>query len=137
MQLADNPITKIILEKLKHKDFRNLNHLIFDEKRPSEFQYELQDLKIDITRQSLDKEIKEDLIDLAKETKIKTKISGLMSGAKINLSEKLLIDKVEVTAEGPGSGYTLILFLIHSLISIPPGSDIQGVPASDIIEIIF
>ena len=36
MQLADNPITKIILEKLKHKDFRNLNHLIFDEKRPSE-----------------------------------------------------------------------------------------------------
>ena len=137
MQLADNPITKIILEKLKHKDFRNLNHLIFDEKRSSEFQYELQDLKIDITRQSLDKEIKEDLIDLAKETKIKTKISGLMSGAKINLSEKLLIDKVEVTAEGPGSGYTLILFLIHSLISIPPGSDIQGVPASDIIEIIF
>ena len=62
MQLADNPITKIILEKLKHKDFRNLNHLIFDEKRSSEFQYELQDLKIDITRQSLDKEIKEDSV---------------------------------------------------------------------------
>ena len=52
MQLADNPITKIILEKLKRKDFRNLNHLIFDENRSSEFQYELQDLKIDITRQS-------------------------------------------------------------------------------------
>ena len=32
MQLAVNPITKIILENLKHKDFRNLNHLIFDEK---------------------------------------------------------------------------------------------------------
>ena len=46
MQLADNPITKIILEKLKYKDFRNLNHLIFDEKRSSEFQYELQDLKL-------------------------------------------------------------------------------------------
>ena len=65
MQLADNPITKIILDKLKYKDFRNLNHLIFDEKRSSEFQYELQDFKIDITRQSLDKEIKKDLIDLA------------------------------------------------------------------------
>ena len=49
MQLADNPITKIILDKLKYKDFRNLNHLIFDEKRSSEFQYELQDLKIDIS----------------------------------------------------------------------------------------
>ena len=55
MQLADNPITKIILDKLKYKDFRNLNPLIFDEKRSSEFQYELQDFKIDITRKSLDK----------------------------------------------------------------------------------
>ena len=86
MQLADNPITKIILEKLKHKDFRNLNHLIFDEKRPSEFQYELQDLKIDITRQSLDKEIKKDLIDLAKETKIKTKINELISVSYTHLT---------------------------------------------------
>ena len=62
MQLADNPITKVIFEKLKRKDFRNLNHLIFDEERSSEFQYEFQDFKIDITRQSLDKEIKKDLI---------------------------------------------------------------------------
>ena len=99
MQLADNPITKIILEKLKHKNFRNLNHLIFDEKRPTEFQYELQDLKIDITRQSLDKEIKEDLIDLAKETKIKTKISALMSGAKVNLSENRSVDHFNLRKE--------------------------------------
>ena len=99
MQLADNPITKIILEKLKHKDFRDLNRLIFDEKRPSEFQYELQDLKIDITRQSLDKEIKEDLIDLAKETKIKTKISELISGAKVNLSEDRSVDHFNLRKE--------------------------------------
>ena len=99
MQLADNPITKIILEKLKHKDFRNLNHLIFDEKRPSEFQYELQDLKIDITRQSLDKEIKKDLIDLAKETKIKTKINELISGAKVNLSENRSVDHFSLRKE--------------------------------------
>ena len=58
MQLADNPITKIIFEKLKRKDFKNLNHLIFDEERSSEFQYELLDFKVDITRQSLDKEIR-------------------------------------------------------------------------------
>ena len=77
MQLADNPITKIIFEKLKRKDFTNLNHLIFDEERSSEFQYELLDFKVDITRQSLDKEIKRDLINLAKETNIKAKINYL------------------------------------------------------------
>ena len=99
MQLADNPITKIILDKLKYKDFRNLNHLIFDEKRSSEFQYELQDFKIDITRQSLDKEIKKDLIDLAKETKIKTKINELISGAKVNLSENRSVDHFSLRKE--------------------------------------
>ena len=99
MQLADNPITKIILEKLKYKDFRNLNHLMFDEKRSSEFQYELQDLKIDITRQSLDKEIKEDLIDLAKEINIKSKISDLVSSAKVNFSENRSVDHYNLRKE--------------------------------------
>ena len=92
MQLADNPITKIIFEKLKRKDFTNLNHLIFDEERSSEFQYELLDFKVDITRQSLDKEIKRDLIDLAKEINIKAKISELVSGAKVNFSENRSVD---------------------------------------------
>ena len=84
MQLADNPITKIIFEKLKRKDFKNLHHLIFDEKRSSEFQYELLDFKVDITRQSLDKEIKKDL----KEKEKKQKIAKLR---KTNLDKKLKI----------------------------------------------
>ena len=92
MQLADNPITKIIFEKLKRKDFTNLNHLIFNEERSYEFQYELLDFKVDITRQSLDKEIKRDLIDLAKEINIKAKISELVSGTKVNLSENRSVD---------------------------------------------
>ena len=41
-----------------------------------------------------------------------------------------------VTADAPGRGIISILFFIHSLINIAPGSEIVGVPASDINEII-
>ena len=41
------------------------------------------------------------------------------------------------SAEGPGMGNILISLLIHSLTKIEPGSEILGVPASDIKEIIF
>ena len=99
MQLADNPITKIIFEKLKRKDFKNLNHLIFDEERSSEFQYELLDFKVDITRQSLDKEIKRDLINLANEINIKVKINELVSGAKVNFSENRSVDHFNLRKE--------------------------------------
>ena len=99
MQLADNPITKIIFEKLKRKDFKNLHHLIFDEERSSEFQYELLDFKVDITRQSLDKEMKEDLINLAKEINIKVKINELVSGAKVNFSENRSVDHFNLRKE--------------------------------------
>ena len=40
-------------------------------------------------------------------------------------------------AEGPGIGKILIWLLIHSFTNIEPGSEILGVPASDIKEIIF
>ena len=72
MQLADNPITKVIFEKLKFKDFNNLSNLIYDQERIAEFQFKFHDFKIDITRQTLDKEIKNDLINLAKKAKIKS-----------------------------------------------------------------
>ena len=36
------------------------------------------------------------------------------------------------TAEAPGIGKTLILFLKHSSTNIAPGSDTDGVPASEI-----
>jgi len=42
-----------------------------------------------------------------------------------------------VIADGPGSGIILIFSFKHSLISIAPGSEILGVPASDIKEIIL
>ena len=55
---------------------------------------------------------------------------------KINFSEKPLIDTAVATAEGPGIGIILILFLIHSLTKIAPGSEILGVPASEINAIV-
>ena len=41
------------------------------------------------------------------------------------------------TADGPGIGMIFILFLTHSLIKTEPGSEIAGVPASEIRDIIF
>ncbi len=51
--------------------------------------------------------------------------------------EKPLIDTAAIAAEDPGTGNISILFFIHSFIKIPPGSEIVGVPASEMIEIIF
>ena len=41
-----------------------------------------------------------------------------------------------LTADAPGNGITSIFSLIHSLTKIAPGSEIPGVPASDISDII-
>ena len=51
--------------------------------------------------------------------------------------EKPLTETAAVAAEDPGTGNISILFLIHSLIKISPGSEIVGVPASEIIAIIL
>ena len=51
--------------------------------------------------------------------------------------EKPLTETAAVAAEDPGTGNILILFLMHSFIKIPPGSEIVGVPASEMIEIIL
>ena len=56
---------------------------------------------------------------------------------KINLSEKPLIDKEVVTDETPGIGVTGISLLTHSFTNILPGSEIAGVPASEISDTIL
>jgi len=48
------------------------------------------------------------------------------------LSENPLAATAVVTADGPGIEYILRLFLIHSFTKTNPGSEILGVPASDI-----
>ena len=50
---------------------------------------------------------------------------------------KPLIDKEVITDEAPGIGVTGISLFIHSFTNILPGSDIAGVPASEISEIIL
>ena len=96
MQLAKNPITKTLNEKLKYKDFKNINKLLSDEDRLNDFQFNLGDLNVDITRQSLDKEIKDDLIKLAKKSNIKEKIKAMASGSKINFSENRSVDHLNL-----------------------------------------
>ena len=56
---------------------------------------------------------------------------------KKNFSEKPLTETAEETAEGPGMGYISILFTTHSLINFDPGSEILGVPASEIKDTTF
>ena len=41
------------------------------------------------------------------------------------------------TADGPGMGKILILFFTHSLTKMAPGSEILGVPASEIKDIVL
>ena len=47
------------------------------------------------------------------------------------------MDNELVTAETPGIGIIGILLLMHSLTNIFPGSEIAGVPASEISETIL
>ena len=44
------------------------------------------------------------------------------------------METAAATAEAPGIGIILMSFLTHSLIKIFPGSEILGVPASEIKE---
>ena len=92
MQLANNPITKILNEKLKHKNFNNISQFLSDKERLNEFQFNLGDLNVDITRQSIDKEIKDDLIMLAKKSDVKEKIKAMVAGSKVNISENRSVD---------------------------------------------
>ncbi|MBL6679740.1 MAG: glucose-6-phosphate isomerase, partial [Alphaproteobacteria bacterium] len=78
MQLADNPITKILNKKLKLKNFENLSELVNKRDRLKNFQFNFEDLIVDITRQSLDEDVRNDLIELAKFANIKEKIQDLV-----------------------------------------------------------
>ena len=49
--------------------------------------------------------------------------------------KKPLIDIAVLTEDGPGNGVTSIELLMHSLIIMEPGSEIEGVPASEIRDI--
>ena len=55
---------------------------------------------------------------------------------KKNFSLKPLIETADVTDEAPGIGNVSMPSSTHLLIKIDPGSEIPGVPASEIREII-
>ena len=89
MQLADNPITKILREKVKNQNFNNLNKFIYEENRTRDFQLCFGDLLVDFTRQPINYDIKKDLLALAKQSNILEKIKQLK---KIREIEKLDFD---------------------------------------------
>ena len=79
------------------------------------------------------------IIDVSKldKTLISLAIVPLFSGKnpkKKNYPTKPLIEAANETEDAPGKGITSILFFMHSLIRIFPGSEIVGVPASQIKE---
>ena len=92
MQLAHNPLTEIIFEKLKSNDFNNLQKLMFEDGRADQFEFQLGDFIVDLTRQSLNTDIKNDLIELARKSNIKEKIHDMTSGKIINKSESKSVD---------------------------------------------
>lgn len=92
MQLADNPITKILREKVKNQNFYNLNKFIYEENRTRDFQLCFGDLLVDFTRQPINYDIKKDLLALAKQSNILEKIKQLSKGEKINFSENRSVD---------------------------------------------
>ena len=51
---------------------------------------------------------------------------------KKNFELKPATEIAAVTAEGPGTGITLIFFSLANFTKNSPGSEIKGVPASDI-----
>jgi len=56
---------------------------------------------------------------------------------KKNFELKPATEIAAVTADGPGTGITLIFFSLANFTKNSPGSEIKGVPASDIRDIIF
>ena len=92
MQLADNPITKILREKVKNQNFNNLIQFIYEENRTRDFQLCFGDLLVDFTRQPINYDIKKDLLALAKQSNILEKIKQLSKGEKINFSENRSVD---------------------------------------------
>ena len=56
---------------------------------------------------------------------------------KKNFELKPATEIAAVTADGPGTGITLIFFSLANFTKNSPGSEIKGVPASDIKDIIF
>ena len=92
MQLAYNPITKILKEKVKKQNFNNLNKVIYEENRAREFQLCFGDLLVDFTRQPITYEIKKDLLALAKQSNVLEKIKQMSKGEKINFSENRSVD---------------------------------------------
>ena len=92
MQLSDNPITPILQKKVKALDGVNFALMKSEELNSSPFLCRFEDLKVDFTRACISEDILNDLIVLAENADVSTKIKMLFSGDKINSSESLAVE---------------------------------------------
>jgi glucose-6-phosphate isomerase len=92
MQLFDNPIKSTLLKKAEAIQQVSLESLLNDESREALFILNLNDLKIDCTRNHITEDIQSDLLDLAKSAKLPEKMQALSDGKKINTTENLAVE---------------------------------------------
>jgi glucose-6-phosphate isomerase len=94
MQLSDNPITPVLRKKAKAIRQHRLESLIREKNRESSFIFNLDDLKIDLTRNYITEDILNDLLNLAKKANVSKKIQALLDGKIINASENLAVEHI-------------------------------------------
>jgi len=94
MQLSDNPITPVLRKKAKAIRQHRLESLIREKNRESSFVFNLDDLKIDLTRNYITEDILNDLLNLAKKANVSKKIQALLDGKIINASENLAVEHI-------------------------------------------
>ena len=92
MQLFDNPIKSTLLKKAEAIQQVSLESLLNDKSREASFILNLNDLKIDYTRNHITEDIQSDLLDLAKSAKLPEKMQALSDGKKINTTENLAVE---------------------------------------------
>jgi len=71
-----------------------------DENRFQKYSLKLEDILIDFSKNLLDDEVKETLIELAKETELKSAIESMFSGQKINVTEDRAVLHVALRNRG-------------------------------------
>ena len=94
MQLSDNPVTPVLRKKAKAIRQYRIESLIREKNRENSLIFNLDDLKIDLTRNYITEDILNDLLNLAKKAKVYEKIQKLLDGKIINTSENLAVEHI-------------------------------------------
>jgi glucose-6-phosphate isomerase len=87
MQLSQNPSTPILKTLAKKISKLSISKLLSDSNRVTELNYEIGEIKVDLSRQLLTTSVLSQLIKMANCAEINIKINELMDGIYLNKSE--------------------------------------------------